>query len=58
MIYSNIVESQIIGNAVMDLRREEVVDKGQGDPVRYEPAHSHFLTLIVSPFSCIQLLVN
>ena len=43
MLYLNIVESQIIGNAVTDLLWEVVVDGGQGDPVRYEPAHPHFL---------------
>ena len=43
MFYSNIVESQIIGNAVTDLLWEVVADGGQGDPVRYEPTHPHFL---------------
>jgi len=57
MVYSNIRESQIIGNAVTDLLREVVVDEGQGDPVRYEPVHPHFLP-VRKKIDCITIQLH
>ena len=57
MVYSNIRESQIIGNAVTDLLREVVVDEEQGDPVRYEPVHPHFLP-VRKKIDCITIQLH
>lgn len=55
MVYSNIVESQLVGNKTIDLLREVVVDHGQGDPVRYEPTHPQFIPVRKRNFDSITI---
>ena len=55
MVYSDIVESQIVGNKSTDLLREVVVEDGQGDPVRYEPTHPQFIPVRKSNFDSITI---